>query len=372
MKITELINNYSYADILKKIDNNNNEDKILSILQKDKIEFSDFLSLLSDKALNILPSIVQKSRDVTLKRFGKVISFYVPIYLSNECLNQCIYCGFNAKRQIIRKTLDINEIDKEFIKLKNTGFDNVLLLTGEDNNKAGLDYLKEAVNLAKTYFTFVGLEVYPMETEEYKELLNIGVDGLTIYQETYDKTTYDAMHPSGKKKDYDRRLTTPDRACMAGFRKVGIGALLGLFDWKYEAAMIALHLNYLQKTYWKTEFTLGFPRINPPASDFKIPYPVQDKYFIQLISALRLYLPEVGFLLTTREKPELRNNLIGLMITQVSAGSKTSPGGYLDNSSDEQFHVSDTRELKKMIEVVKSKGYEAVIKDWEKNFASIK
>lgn len=371
MKIIDIINNYSYNDILKNIENSS-DDKILSVIQKDKIDFYDFLTLLSEKALKYLPSIVEKSREITIKRFGKVINFYVPVYLSNECSNQCVYCGFNSARDIIRKTLNIKEIKEEFIKLKETGFDNVLLLTGEDKKKAGMNYIKEAVKLAKNYFTFVGLEVYPMETDEYKELLNAGADGLTIYQETYDKNTYDEMHIFGKKKDYNWRLATPDRACLAGFRKVGIGALLGLFDWKYETAMIALHLNYLQKSYWKTEFSLGFPRINPPDGSFKIPYIVSDKIFVQLISALRLYLPEVGFLLTTRENPELRNNLIGLMITQISAGSRTNPGGYLSNSSDEQFHVSDTRELRKMIEVVSGKGYEAVIKDWEKNFASIK
>lgn len=358
-------------DNIKEIISSTTEEKIISILKKDEITFNEFLALLSEKAAKFLPEMVLKSKEVTIKRFGKIINFYVPLYLSNECSNQCVYCGFNQQRDIIRKTLTFNEIEKDLEKIKDYGFDNILLLTGEHKKAANLDYIKNAVKMAKDNFTFVGLEIYPMKIEEYRELLITGARGLTIYQETYDIETYDKMHIKGKKKDYLWRLDTPERACIAGFRKVGLGALLGLFDWQYEVAMLALHINYLQKRYWKTEFTLGFPRINPPDDIFKIPYKVSDKNFLQLLSALRIYLPDVGFLLTTRERPELRDNLIGLMITQISAGSKTNPGGYIDNSADEQFHVSDNRTLEEMIRVVRKKGYDPVLKDWEKNFSLV-
>jgi 2-iminoacetate synthase len=180
------------------------------------------------------------------------------------------------------------------------------------------------------------------------------------------------MHPFGKKKDYKWRLETPERAAKAGFRKIGMGALLGLSDWRYEAAMLSLHIDYLQKHYWKDEITLGFPRINPPTKSFNTPYPVTNKNLVQMLCALRIYLPDVAFLLSTRESPEFRDNLIGLCITQISAGSKTNPGGYLSNDSDEQFSVSDHRNLSEMIKTVKQKGYEAVLKDWEPNFLGIK
>lgn len=367
MSFLEVVEKYSYESIINIIESAT-ENKIESLLQKENITFTDFLFLLSKKGHLYLPQLAQKARDLTIKRFGKVINFYVPIYLSNECTNICVYCGYNKNRNIVRKTLTFKEIEEEYIKLKDIGFDNVLLLTGEDRKNANIEYLKKAVIMAKKYFTFVGLEIYPMSVEEYSILVKNGANGLTIYQETYHKDTYDKMHLAGIKKDYNWRLNTPERACMAGFRKVGLGALLGLFDWRYEATMLALHIDYLQKKYWRTEFTLGFPRINPPDNKFYIPFPVSDKEFVQLICALRLFLPEVGFLLTTRERPELRDNLIGVAITQISAGSKTNPGGYLSNEAGEQFYVADPRPLPEMIRVVRNKGYEPVLKDWEKEF----
>lgn len=370
MKLSGILNNYNYQKIIDTI-NSSDDEKIIKILSKDKIDFNDFLLLLSDKAGSHLSAIAEKAKNLTVKRFGKVINFYVPVYLSNVCSNECVYCGFNTSKKVNRLTLNINQIEKEYLKLKEQGFDNVLLLTGEAPNIADLNYIIEAIKLSKKYFTFTGLEIYPMDIDQYKKLIDAGADGLTVYQETYDILTYDKMHLKGKKKDYAWRLNTPERAAIAGFRKIGLGALLGLFDWKYEASMLALHAEYLLKNYWKTEITLGFPRINPPDNNFNIPYPVSDKNFVQLICALRLYLPETGFLLTTRERPQLRDNLIGLCITQISAGSKTNPGGYIDNSSEEQFEVADKRDLNEMIDLVIKKGYEPVLKDWEKSFTGI-
>ncbi|OHD70763.1 MAG: thiamine biosynthesis protein ThiH [Spirochaetes bacterium RBG_16_49_21] len=367
MSLTESIlkfNRDRFADMLTRA----TERQVRDAINNEKISYRDLLVLLSDKAREALPQLAGRARELTIRRHGKIINFYVPVYLSNECVNNCLYCGFNSSRSIDRTTLDVREIKIEFRSIKKIGFDNVLLLTGEFPKTAGVEYIRQAVGLAKKYFTFVGLEIYPLSVKDYSLLVGEGADGLTVYQETYDYDTYTKMHGAGPKKDYRFRLETPERAAAAGFRKIGLGALLGLSDWKIETAMLALHLEYLQKKYWKTEFSLGFPRLIPPAADFATPHPATDRDLIHMMCALRLFSPEAGFLLSTREKPSLRDNLIDLCVTQISAGSKTSPGGYGARDSGEQFHVFDSRSLAEMVKVVKQKGYDPVIKDWDKNF----
>jgi len=377
--------NYFYDYLLEnKIDFNNiyqslslydqsaKERDIIDILDKESIKLNDFFILLSEKSDQFLIQIAKKARDLTIQRFGKIINFYVPLYLSNECENVCSYCGFNAGRSFKRVTLTEKEIEEELIYLKNIGFDSILLLTGESKEKAPLEYIKNAVQMAKNYFTYVGLEIYPMDEEEYRLLVESGANGLTIYQETYNPEIYDRVHIRGKKKDYKYRLNTPDRAMIAGFRKVGIGALLGLYDWRYEAIAIAFHIDYLRKRYWQQEITLSFPRINPVSPSYKIPYPVSDRNFVKMMSLLRILYPDIGFVLSTRERAELRDRLINLCITQISAGSKTSPGGYkLKEDNEGQFDVSDKRNLKDMIKVVQNYGYCPVIKDWDINFKGV-
>lgn len=348
------------------------DNTIADILQKEHIDIEDFILLLSAKAGEYLKDIAYKSRNLTIKRFGKVINFYVPLYLSNECDNCCTYCGYNANIKQPRITLSFDEIRAEMEKIKSIGFDNILLLTGESKSKIGLDYLSKAVEIAKEYFTYVGLEIYPLSIEEYRVLVDAGASGLTIYQETYNREIYDKIHLAGKKKDYNYRIETPDRALSGGFRKIGIGALLGLYDWRYEAIYIALHIDYLKKKFWRQEVTLSFPRINPISKDFNLPYRVSDKNFIHMITVMRLYLEDVPFVLSTRESPNLRDKVIELAITQISAGSRTTPGGYQNIKIDNgQFDVCDTRELDEMIEIIKKTGYDPVIKDWDKNFAGV-
>jgi 2-iminoacetate synthase len=365
-----VFNDYDFQS-LNKILACNDMEKVIRVLKKDDIEFNDFLYLLSDGARDMLPVIAEKSRNLTIKRFGKVINFYAPIYLSNECTNSCTYCGFNHSRNIKRVTLDTDDYENEMKILKSQGFDNILLLTGESPKNAGADYIIQAVKTAKKYFTYIGLEIYPMSVEEYARVVDAGASGLTIYQETYDMMTYDEIHPSGRKKDFKWRITTPDRAFEAGFRKVGLGALLGIHDWKFEAAMMGMHAVYLRKKYWKGEVTLSFPRINPVETEFGIPHPVSDRELVWMICALRILLPESGFVLSTREKPEFRNKLIDLCITQLSAGSKTNPGGYSGDQYDTHFEVSDKRNLPEMMNFIKDKGYDPVLKDWEINFKGI-
>lgn len=368
MTFVEHYNNFPY-DSLKSGLEENRPEIIRSLITKSHPSLSDLFALLSPAASKQIRSLASRAHDITIQRFGKIISFYVPMYLSNECSNSCVYCGFNTSKKFARTTLSGAEIQKELKKIKTLGFDSILLLTGEAPSRAGTDYIAEAIKMAKEHFTFVGLEIYPMSTEEYGKLVDAGANGLTIYQETYDSAIYDAMHIKGKKKDFAWRLEAPERALEAGFRKIGLGALLGLSDWRFEAAMLAYHIDYLTKKFWKSDITLSFPRINPVETSFHIPYPVDNKSLIQMICALRLYLNDVGFIISTRETPEIRDHLISLCTTQISAGSKTNPGGYsLQDDSENQFDISDTRDLEKMMEVVRSKGYDPVIKDWEQSF----
>jgi 2-iminoacetate synthase len=345
---------------------------ISSILNKEKIAYPDFLQLLFAPS-DYLSSIIRRAQQITFKRFGRTMQFYVPLYLSNECDNACVYCGFNKNRTIERKTLSREEIEKNCCYLKDTGFDNLLLLTGESPGTAGVSYLEEAVSIAKKYFSFVGLEVFPMSEEDYKKMVSAGADGLTLYQETYHPMTYKKMHPEGTKKNFEWRFTAIERALQAGFRKVGMGVLLGLHDWRFDIPQLAFHAMHLQKKYWRNEFAFSFPRMNPDHILSAVPHPVSDKELVQIICSLRHLFPEAGMTLSTREKPQLRDHLIELGITQISAGSKTSPGAYsLEEKSGEQFAVSDSRDLREMMKKIRNSGYDQVIKDWALDFNGIR
>lgn len=371
MSFSTILDTYDCASLIGRI-NAADASSIPALLSGEKVDFNGLTPLFSPAAADHLIPIATKARRLTIKRFGRIINFYEPIYLSNECYNYCIYCGFNGGIDMSRTTLTDAQIEQEYEQIKALGFDSVLLLTGYAPQTATIEYISRAVRTAKKHFTFVGLEIYPMDVDGYAALVDAGADGLTIYQEAYHKPTYKEMHLQGKKKDYQWRLNAPERAAKAGFRKIGMGTLLGLYDWRYEAAMLALHIDYLQKKYWKVEYTIGFPRINPPNTGFNIPYPVADKDLVQLMCALRLFLPDVGFVLSTREAPAFRDKLIELCITQISAGSKTNPGGYTDDTSNEQFSVSDSRDINEMISVVKNKGYDPVLKDWESSFIGVR
>ncbi len=341
------------------------------ILSKERISFNNLISLILSGDTNILQKMAAKASVLTRKRFGKTISFYTPLYLSNECDSVCLYCGYSKNRKIKRVTLSLSEIEENYVFLKNKGFDNILLVTGESRKHFNVSLLSEAVKLAKKYFTFVGIEVYPMTVSEYREVLDSGCDGLTVYQETYDPKLYSKYHLEGEKTDYVWRLDTPDRALEAGFRKIGLGVLLGLKNPVSEIACLARHIDYLEKTYWRSEISIGFPRIRPENILSKVPFEVTDKMLTGIICALRIYFPENAFVLSTRESPFLRDRLIDVGITQVSAGSKTNPGGYLSKEGDGQFVTSDNRTIEEMIEMVRKKGYDPVLKDWSQNFAKV-
>lgn len=345
---------------------NISDNRILSIINKDRISELEFLALLSEKAGKYIELMAQKARKLTLKHFGKVIFLYTPLYVANYCVNQCVYCGFNILNDITRKKLTIDEVEKEAKIIYDTGLKHILLLTGESRSHSSVDYIKECVITLKKYFRSISIEIYPLEIDEYRELIEAGVDGFTMYQEVYNEEIYEQLHIKGPKKNYRFRIDAPERACMAGMRSVNIGALLGLDDWRREAFFTGLHADYLQNKYPDTELSVSLPRMRPHSGAFQPRVSVDDKSLVQIMLAFRLFLPRAGITLSTRERAEFRDNLIGLGVTKMSAGSSTEVGGHaLSSKSEGQFDICDTRSVKEMTELIYSKGYQPVFKDWQ-------
>ncbi|PKM96890.1 MAG: 2-iminoacetate synthase ThiH [Elusimicrobia bacterium HGW-Elusimicrobia-1] len=331
----------------------------------------DFLALLSPAARAFAGETAVRARELTISHFGKNINLYAPLYLSNECDNACRYCGFNASSSVGRKTLSDDEILREADSLKARGFDNVLLLTGESPSKAGSGYVEKSVRMLSEKFTFTGLEIFPADSDVYRRFVSAGASGLTVYQETYDEKVYEYMHPAGKKRDFEFRIQSPERALEAGFRRVGLGALLGLSDWRLDAAMLGLHAKYLIDKYWRGDVTISFPRLKKCASGFNAPHPVSDGDVASMIFALRIFLPRAGMILSTRESDAFRDSLIGWGITMMSAGSRTNPGGYASGGdAREQFEVSDRRSVDEVVRAIERKGFYAVFKDWDRGFGA--
>ena len=339
-------------------------------LSKNKRTLDDFLALISPAAQAYLEQMAQMSHEVTKKRFGKTIQMYVPLYLSNECQNICTYCGFSLGNKIKRKTLTENEITREVEVLKKAGFDHVLLVTGEANYSVNIDYFLRAVAQVKSDFSTISIEVQPLSTEEYELLHAAGVYSVLVYQETYHQEVYKQYHTKGKKSNFDFRLDTPDRVGTAGIHKIGLGVLLGLEDWRTDSFFNALHLDYLQKTYWQTKYSVSFPRLRPAEGTVPPNFVMDDKDLTQLICAYRLWNEDLEISLSTRENERFRNNIIPLGITSMSSGSKTNPGGYVvDPQSLEQFEISDERSASEIAILISSLGYEPVWKDWDKTFS---
>ncbi len=329
----------------------------------------DLMSLLSPAADSCLEEMAQKANRITEQRFGKVISLFAPLYLSNECTNQCVYCGFNASNAIGRKTLTPEEALEEGQKIHDLGFRHLLLVSGEAPALVPPQHFARTARLLRPLFSSIAVEIYPMATEEYSFLVDHGVDGLVIYQETYNRELYERVHPAGKKRDYLWRLETPERGGRAGFRRLGLGALLGLSDWRAEAFFLGLHARYLLKKYWMSHVTISFPRLRPAAGAYEPAKPVSDRELVQMVTALRILLPDVGLILSTRENPHFRDHLIPLGITSMSAGSRTEPGGYTHaHEAEAQFQIADERSPEEFAQVIRQKGYEPVWKDWDAVF----
>ncbi|MDR0927472.1 MAG: 2-iminoacetate synthase ThiH [Ignavibacteria bacterium] len=329
----------------------------------------DIIALLSPAAAHHLEELATISRAKTQRRFGKNIQLYIPLYLSNYCTNSCTYCGFSGKNKINRKALTDAEILQEVNAIKEMGYEHILLVTGESTKHAGVDYLLNAINLIKPYFACISAEIQPLDTADYAKLIDAGLNAVYVYQETYNKNNYTIYHPAGKKSDFAYRLATPERLGDAGIYKIGSGALLGLENWQVEGFFLAQHLRFLIKHYWRSKYSISFPRIRPQVGGFEPKYPVSDKELAQLIWALRLFDEDVEISLTTRENATFRNNMLSLGITSMSAGSKTEPGGYATQHNRlEQWSINDSRSPIELVSEINKQNYSALWKDWDKFF----
>ncbi len=317
-----------------------------------------------------LERLARASAQLTLRRFGRTITLYAPLYLSNSCINPCVYCGFSSRRAIARATLSLEEVAREARSLRQRGFSHVLLVTGEDRRAAAPEYLASAIRLCREHFAHVSIEVYPLSQAEYARMVEAGAAALTLYQETYDREVYARVHPGGPKADYDARRRAPVDAARAGMRGVGLGFLLGLAPWRGEIFGLYEHALDVQRANWQTRLAFSFPRLRPAGSDFVPPHPVSDADLARMIFALRLMFPDAELVLSTRESARLRDGFIGLGVTRMSAGSVTTPGGYhLTAQAGEQFAVHDTRSPAEMAAVIVSRGLDPVWKDWSEVMA---
>lgn len=340
---------------------------VLNAIASESPGLNELAALLSPAAFPLLEPMAHKALNLTRRHFGRTITLYVPLYLSNYCSSGCAYCGFAADRQHSRKRLERGMIVAEMEALRKMGFEEILLLTGERTPQADFTYLHDAVALAAERFHLVTIESFPMTTEEYKELVDTGCAGITIYQETYDPEIYAKMHRWGPKRNFLNRLETPARALAAGMRFAGLGALLGLSGPVAEAICLFQHIEYLRREYWQGGFSISFPRVQPQPGGFVPSNPVSDSFLAQLIFAFRICLPDIHLVLSTRESPAFRDGIAGIGISKMSIASKTTVGGYhYDHYSESgQFDVADTRKLELFCKALKTKGLQAVFKNWD-------
>jgi len=330
----------------------------------------DFTALLSPIAASeFLEPMARLSHSLTQKRFGKAIRLFAPLYLSNECNNVCDYCGFSLGNKIVRKTLNQAELLREAGILKKMGFDHILLVTGESTRKVGLDYINQSLSTLRPYFSNLSIEVQPLQQEEYAVLQSSGLHAVLVYQETYNQESYAQHHLKGKKSNFEWRLATPDRLGKAGVHKIGLGCLFGLTkDWRADAFFAGHHMDYLQRKYWRTQYSMSFPRLRPCAGEIPPEVSLADRDLVQLICAFRIFNHELEISISTRESSELRDHLLPLGVTTMSAGSKTNPGGYGEDESLEQFEISDSRSVSEVSLQLQQSGYDVVWKDWDQSY----
>ncbi|ELY2498560.1 2-iminoacetate synthase ThiH [Cronobacter muytjensii] len=327
----------------------------------------DMMALLSPAALEYLEPLAQRAQQLTRQRFGNTVSFYLPLYLSNLCANECTYCGFSMSNRIKRKTLDEDEIARECAAIKEMGFEHLLLVTGEHQTKVGMDYFRRHFPAIRRQFASLQMEVQPLSEAEYVELKSLGLDGVLVYQETYHEAVYARHHLRGNKQDFFWRLETPDRLGRAGIDRIGLGALTGLSDcWRTDNYMVAEHLLWLQQRYWQSRYSVSFPRLRPCAGGIQPASLMDERQLVQLICAFRLLAPEAELSLSTRESPHFRDNVIPIAINTVSAFSRTQPGGYADGHAElEQFTPHDGRRPEEVATSLTQRGLQPVWKDWD-------
>ena len=334
----------------------------------------DLAALLSPRAAPRLETMAREAQHLTRWHFGRTIGLYAPLYLSNVCGSDCVYCGYAVRSgyRLKRRTLRLEEVRRECEALAAQGFQNVLLLTGDAPRVASVDFIAESVAVARQYFASVSIEVYALDLDDYARLCALGLEGVTLYMETYDRDTYVQVHLKGAKRDFQHRLDAMERAGTAGTRRLSIGALLGLFDWRLDGFWLGLHARYLQRRCWQSALAVSFPRLVHVPPRFTTPHPVSERQLVQLMLALRLVLPEAGFNLSTRERPEFRDHLIPLGVTMMSAGSSTRPGGYATYGADtlEQFEVEDHRTPEQVVAAIRKAGYDPVWKDFDRAFTA--
>lgn len=363
-----LFDQYNWEETLDSILSKSKAD-VQSALQNPKRSLEDFKAFISPAARPLLEIMAQESHQLTRKRFGNTIQMYAPMYLSNECQNICTYCGFSYTNKMRRRTLTDREILKEVAYIKSKGYDHILLVTGEASNTVGVDYISNAIRLIRSEFSNISIEVQPLQKQDYEYLANDGLYAVLVYQETYHRQEYKKHHPKGKKSNFNYRLDTPDRLGRAGIHKIGLGALLGLEDWRADSFFTALHLKYLQKTYWKTKYSISFPRLRPHSNGLKPKVNLTDADLVQLITAYRLLDEDVELSISTRENETFRDHIVNLGITSISAESKTNPGGYVvAKQSLEQFEISDERSTEEIVNMLREQDIEPVWKDWENNW----
>ncbi len=349
-----------------------------------------FSALLEVKSPSQLEAMAREASLITRRNFGRTMRLFAPLYLSNECINNCKYCGFSRDNPILRVTLSVDDVIKEAKHLVAEGFRNILLVAGEHPRFVSEGYLEECIRALRQWVPTIGIEVGPAEAQEYQRMVGAGAEGLVVYQETYDRAVYEEMHTAGPKKDFDWRLACPERGYEGGFRRIGVGALFGLSDWRMEALRLAAHLEHLYKHCWKASFTVAFPRLRPAAGGFTPLTAFPDWALLQTICAFRMIFPEIGIILSTREPAPLRDSLAPLGITVMSAGSHTEPGGYTGVGTDDlhltvkgrrvdrqadavtdhdkaegQFGIADQRSPAEVAQMLRRQGLDPVWKDWD-------
>ncbi len=339
---------------------------VVSALNKNTRSLSDFAALLSPAALPFLEEMAACAQRETQKHFGNSVSLFTPLYISNYCENYCSYCGFNCHNQIKRAKLTLAEIEDELKTIAASGLEDILLLTGESRSRSGLEYIGEAVRLASSYFKLVGIEIYPLNTDEYAYLQDCGADYVCVYQETYDPERYEQVHLSGHKRVYPYRFNAQERALRGGMRSVAFGALLGLADFRKDAFATGAHAFLLQKKYPKAEISFSPPRLRPFINNAEEnPNDVHEPQLLQVMLAYRLLLPFAGITISTRERAGFRDNVVGMCATKISAGVKVSVGGHEEEAKgDEQFLIADPRSVQEIHNMLLANGLQPVYTDY--------
>lgn len=346
--------------------------RVLSKARRNQKQLTpeDFMVLISPSAAPFIEEMARMAQHFTQERFGKTISLYIPMYVSNACTNKCVYCGFNHDNPFTRTTLDMEQVEKECKAIKKLGnFDNILIVSGEYPSLCGVDYLGRVLDVCRPYFNNMTIEVQPMHTYKYEQLVAHGLNGVVCFQETYHREAYKQYHPQGMKSHYAWRLNGFDRMGQAGVHKIGMGVLIGLEDWRTDITMLARHLRYLQKRYWRTRYSVNFPRMRPSESGYQPKVVITDSELAQLTFAFRIFDHDIDISYSTREAPSFRDAMMTLGVTSMSAGSRTEPGGYCSTPEAlEQFEVSDDRTPVQVADAIKEHGYEPVWKDWDAVF----